>query len=439
MKYDATIIGAGIGGLAAGASLSFAGYKPLILEKQDVIGGRYYAGDYKGYRLTNAAWYILGPDGPVMQLARDAGLESKLEIASAPIPYWKYWIDGKFFDMPEKGGAKALLSLVAKPEEVAKVLTPLTKALRWQEPSDNISFREWLSAYTDNNGIFKIYEMMVHNVTGAKLDTVPAGEFIRILRHLGTWGSRWLLPRGHVRPLTDGFADAVKANGGDIWTKARVKKIVIEDLTAKGVIIERDGKEINIESQVVINNCPPRDMIKLAGEENFDKGYLKQIYNMKSSGMINVYWGCDRLVLDYAGPICYPMEEPSFIAVDYSLTWPDLTPEGKYSLLAGGDLPAEPYDATDLEKCIERLEEKVYEHFPVLKEHGEVLVVQVFHKTWPGIWAIPGEDIENKSPVENLYVVGDGAKPSGTAAAEGAVAGANLVVEDIKRRIKPVS
>ena len=434
-KYDAVIVGAGIAGIAAGVRLVLAGYKPLILEKQDVIGGRYYAGDYKGYTLTTAAWYITGGNGPVMQLAKEIGADSKVEIASAPVPYWKYCIDGEYYEMPEKGGAKGMLSLVAEPDEVENISKVMTRATRWQEPSDNITFKEWISAYTDNKNIIKMYDMSCHNVTGVSVDVVPAGEFVRIMKHLGMWGSQWNLPRGHVGPLIDAFVDVIKANGGELWTKARVKKIIVEDMVAKGVIVEKDGKEISIEAQVVINNTPPKDIINLAGEENFDKGYLKRINEMKASGMVNIYWKCDKPVVDFRGPICFPLEEPSFIVVDYSLTWPDLAPEGKYTLLAGWGLPFNP---ENIEQEIKKREEQIYKFYPVLKEHGEILVVQVFRKSWPCVWAIPGYDIENKSPIENLYVVGDGAKPDSTVVAEGAVVGANQVVEDIKKRFKPL-
>lgn len=433
-KYDAIIIGAGIGGVAAGVRLVLAGYKPLILEKQNVIGGRYYSGDYKGYRLTTAAWYVTGDNGPVMQLAKDSGVESKVEIGYAPLPYWKYYIDGEYLAMPEKGGAKGMLSLVAGDEEVTKVAKAMTRATRWQEPGDNITFREWISEFTDNERIIKMYDMAIHNVTGVFTDSVPAGEFIRIIKHLGMWGSRWRLPKGHVGPLIDAFVDVIKSNGGDLWTKARVKKIIVEDLTAKGVIAEIDGKEMTIEAPVVINNSAPKVMVQLAGKENFDKGYLKRIDEMKPGDMLNIYWKTDKPVFDYYGPICYPLEKHPFIAVDYTLMFPDLAPEGKNTILAlWGLFP--PYD---IKKEIDEKLDQIYTLYPVLKEHGEVLVAQVFRGSWPGIWALPGYDIENKSPVENLYVVGDGAKPRGTVVAEGAVAGANLVVEDIKKRFKPL-
>ncbi len=39
MKYDVIVIGAGMGGLTAATLLAKAGYKTLLLEKVDQVGG----------------------------------------------------------------------------------------------------------------------------------------------------------------------------------------------------------------------------------------------------------------------------------------------------------------------------------------------------------------------------------------------------------------
>lgn len=41
VKYDVLIIGSGIGGLSSAAMLSRLGYKVLVLEQHDIVGGEY--------------------------------------------------------------------------------------------------------------------------------------------------------------------------------------------------------------------------------------------------------------------------------------------------------------------------------------------------------------------------------------------------------------
>jgi phytoene dehydrogenase-like protein len=436
MMYDVVIIGAGIGGLASAVRLVLAGYKPIVLEKMSFLGGRFSAADYKGYRLTTAAWYINGPNGAVWKLAKDSGVADRLEVLPTPDPPWRFWFEGKMWEAPKKGGLRSNLSMLVAPHELERLYTPLSKALKWQEPSDNISFKEWLSQYTDDWKVFRYFDLTIQDVTGVQTDSCPAGEMIRILKYWGSiGGGNWILPKGHLRPLIDGFEEVIKSKGGEIATKARVKEIVVENHSAKGVVVEGEGKEREIESQVVISDCSPQDMIKLAGEANFDKGYLERVHSMKPTNLVNIYWGCSKQVLPDPSVVCF-LDDPPFIAVDYTMLWPDMAPDGKHTLLGMWTLPFnKPYN---LRNEIEQMQKQVYNHFPVLEENGELLVVQVFRKTWPAILAAPGYDIGNKSPIENLYVVGDGAKPRGTVVADGTVEGANLVVEDIKRRIKPI-
>ena len=47
----------------------------------------------------------------------------------------------------------------------------------------------------------------------------------------------------------------------------------------------------------------------------------------------------------------------------------------------------------------------------------------------------PGRDMAQRTPVTNLYNVGDGVKPQGTTGLVGAVASALVVVEDIKAEV----
>jgi len=73
----------------------------------------------------------------------------------------------------------------------------------------------------------------------------------------------------------------------------------------------------------------------------------------------------------------------------------------------------------------------------VFEEKAEVLLTGTFHGQWPAMHAWPGDDMPPKTPIVNLYNVGDGVKTSGMIALPAVVETAHRVVEDVKKRLSP--
>jgi phytoene dehydrogenase-like protein len=278
--------------------------------------------------------------------------------------------------------------------------------------------------------------MMCFGTCGAAAHLAPAGEFFRVVRSYGRFGGNWVLPKGHVKAVVDPLVRLIKSKGSEIQTRTTVEKVVIKDMEVKGLVAESQGKKIEVEAQAVISDCSPHQMIELVGEENLEKGYLEKARSLKAPEGCSIFWECDKPMFDSPSVINFPFfDNPfhGFFAMDLSQTWPDICPKGKYTLWAGFWFPPD-YDVrTEIERSIRQCKE----NFPGLEKHGEILLVQVFRKTWAMTWAINGYDLSQKTPIERLYVVGDGAKPPGYAMAEGVVEGSRLAVEDIKGRIKP--
>jgi hypothetical protein len=78
------------------------------------------------------------------------------------------------------------------------------------------------------------------------------------------------------------------------------------------------------------------------------------------------------------------------------------------------------------------------ETFPDLEKcGGEILIARNFYGEWPFYRTWPGDCIGQKTPIENLYNVGDAVIPGGWVGGSGAAESARVVVEDIKTRAKP--
>ncbi|MEW6615979.1 MAG: FAD-dependent oxidoreductase [Thermodesulfobacteriota bacterium] len=260
---------------------------------------------------------------------------------------------------------------------------------------------------------------------------VPAGEFVRVLRSFGKFGGSYCYPEGHLRAVIDALAEVIQEKRGTVLTSACVKQIIVEEGTVKGVIAERKEKTLEITCDAVVSNIGPMQTVMLAGEQNFDKGYLKEVKQraIPTRG-ISFFFGSDKPLIK--SPVClnFPENELLFCAMDPSITWPDYAPEDKNCLWCWAAVRSD-----NLEEDIKVAIGEAKEKFPGIDKHGELLTVQSYRSGWPVNYAQQGYDVSQKTPVKNLYNVGDGVKPRGYVMAEGCAESASIVVEDIKKRI----
>jgi len=107
-KYDVAVIGAGLGGISAAALLSHWGYKTLVAEKRDAIGGRWSNYDYEGYWLPAGALALLYHGTETEEIFNEVGAETEF----VRVPRVSYRIGGKDWEMPDKGAIGAMLDII---------------------------------------------------------------------------------------------------------------------------------------------------------------------------------------------------------------------------------------------------------------------------------------------------------------------------------------
>src|SRR4030042_965293 len=94
-------------------------------------------------------------------------------------------------------------------------------------------------------------------------------------------GTQQMIPRGGLRPAVDSLVKAIGDNKGEILLRAKSEKIIVRDGVAKGVEARDPDGEISIEAKVVVSDAGPKKTVELAGEQNFDKGYVQEVKNLK--------------------------------------------------------------------------------------------------------------------------------------------------------------
>ncbi len=405
----AVIIGAGLGGLLAGAKLSKAGYDIEIFERLPFIGGRFANLDYKGFKLSTGALHMIphGSRGPLAQMLRDVGAHVKI-IDSNPMAVIRTANGGDiaFHDFRKH------LSLTKN----VKLGTILLFSRKFKPKSD-ISFKDWILKYFDDEFLLRLADSFCGWALSLQAKDVPAREMLEIIDNMYKYKGSGV-PVGGCGAVTGALADVISSNGGKIHTKSCIDKIILDKDGAKGV--SANGK--TIDADVVISNIGHLDTSRMYECRNDE--YLGKIKEAKPSKGIKICLSSDEPLISHSGVFFTPYAQRINGINEVTNADPNLAPPGKHLIMSHQAVVS---DNLKDEIALGLLDLKRL--FPDKKY--EVLLVQSYSNGWPVNRVSSGADTGNKTPVRNLYVVGDGAKGKGGIEVEGVALGVRNLMREI--------
>lgn len=430
-QFDVLVIGSGIGGICAAAYLAHKGYQTLVTEALPRIGGHCSTVEYKGIKCTTG---VVGPGlgGPLEALFREVGAEYNVRPCGTP----HYLINGKIMELPQKGGLRTLLSAVAhKLENVEPVLKAFSTEMSSADSSPTMTLRAWILQFTRDKGILDLFQTLTAATAIVDIDSITArGFFLFLKQHRGfrEWG---VCPEGSIA-LPSALAKVIEKNNGEIWTEAPAVRIQSENNVARGATIIKDGRKVNVQAAVVISNCGPGRTVSLIGADLLDKWYLKELEKLTPARAITIHIKSDVPLMDHDHLLIVGARR---VVGLFQLTTvcPELAPPGTHYLVAGAD-PVSSLEPSEAKKEIDLSLEDLRGLLPGFDSHAEILMTGCYHGNWPAMFSIAGQSMSPKTPIENLYAVGDGfITEPGMTAMVGAAGSGVAAAKEIAMHLKP--
>lgn len=324
--YDAIIIGAGHNGLVAASYLAAAGWKTLVLERRELVGGCAVTETlWPGYRVSTASYLCSLLQEKVI---RDLELERfqyqvdpKDPAFFSPFPDGRYlfmWQDerrtleeiAKFsprdariypdYEAHLEGLARVVESLLLMipprfpPQGIGDYVDYLRLAARLRGLSRN-QMTALVKIFTQSAADFldEWFESEQLKVTlatdaviGANGGPRSPGTAYILLHHMmgkvagkrGLWG----FVRGGMGALSEAIAASARSRGAQIRLQAPVARILVKDGVARGVALE-DGEEISA-STIASNLHPRTTFFTLIGERELPAEFVARLRHYRSEG-----------------------------------------------------------------------------------------------------------------------------------------------------------
>jgi phytoene dehydrogenase-like protein len=514
-EYDAIIVGAGHNGLVSAAYLARAGLKVGVFEKRPIVGGASITEEiWKGFKISRLsyAYSLFDP-----QIVRDLQLEKNgLRVVSTdpdlfiPFPDGKHifiWEDAQKtaqgFEQFSSKDARSYLKYLEFWRGISELLGPMML-------SPPPSLEDFTSVFGSDEALEGLKVLMFSSVSEL-LDEYFESEYVKaaicprgligtmvgpkspgsayVLGHHVIGGSSgetgiWGYLKGGMGALSEAIARSAESFGAEIAKDSDVRRITVQDGEVRGIELSNGSR---LKAKIVVSNADPKQtFLKLVGQENLDRNFVRGIEKIKDEGCVVKLNAALEELPDYKalpgkslglqhkgitsiGPsVDYcekafddakygrPSEHPFLRIVHHSVNDPELAPHGKHTMsifaqyfpyhLREGNWDERREEVGD--KIIDTLSEyapnikKTVMHREVLTPldmerefslpkgnifHMEITPDQMFFFRPVAGWA------QYRMPIKGLYLCGSATHPGGGVTGAPGYNAAQAVIADAKR------
>jgi phytoene dehydrogenase-like protein len=307
------------------------------------------------------------------------------------------------------------------------------------DPANRMSFRDWLKQYTDDEKVLQLFRALTSAISTVNDFEYPASHWFTYVSPAGQDGMAFhgISPRGNVENANS-LWDAIGRKDGDVWLNALVTRIVVAGGRVKGLVVRRNDREVEVETTTLISNIGPRDTVQLAGREHFPPEYLKDVDSLRSAPIVANLIASDRLLIDVPGGLLIIGAKRIVAGAPMTKHCPELAPTGQHLTVVWGT-PASCSQHMDFNEEARLNLEDIKTVFPDFEKHGRLLRQDIrdIDDEFPALRSWMGYDIPQKTPIPNLWNVGDAVKPFGWEGTSAAAQSARIVVNEVRKQFKP--
>ncbi len=424
-KFDAIIIGSGIGGICAAARLTAAGKRVLMIEKSAHLGGRCSHRIRKDCRVTTGAIMI--------PMAKESSIREAFDALDVPMDMieltgrMRYRLPHGDYDQATSGGGLRGLIGFAFPDDddgAETLYRQFIDAIR-EIPSGDETIKDWLDRKTDNENVKMLFQGFCAALMGINLFEIGADQFFLFLAH-SSRGSRFGMATHGNGDLMESLASEIENRGSVVLRRTTCREIRIENGRATGVVTnsKERGEEFH-EADFILSNTGPDRTVRLAGgRDSFNTEYLAKLDEFPYDAPIfHISFTTDAPLLEgFDGCMVFGNSKNLIYLEIPSLISPDISPKGRYLHTAYG-APSDARNA-DLKAELDNTLEELKQNFPGQLDNAEYLVRARHSGEAPGMHRWVGKTLPVTTSVPNLFNVGDGCTSPGTIGTEGAATSA---------------
>jgi phytoene dehydrogenase-like protein len=324
---DVIIVGGGHNGLVTAFFLAKAGFKPLVLERRQQVGGSAITEEFHpGFRCSTLA-HAAGPLLP--EVIRDMALERHgLKLIASDVALTALSPDGRALSLYHdtaraaqeiaKFSTKDAAQYPLFQESLQKIGRVIGEALKMPPPDvDHPSRGDLWSMLKTGRSLRKLGKKDMYRVLRwgpmAVADLVAEFFETELLRAaiaargifgtaMGPWsagsglvlllraagdphpaGSSWFTTGG-MGNVTQAMAAAAQAAGAEIRTGVDVKEVRVKDGVARGVVLA-NGDELGATG-VISNADPQRTLLKLVDPEHLSPDFVMKLQHYRMPGTV---------------------------------------------------------------------------------------------------------------------------------------------------------